>query len=318
VGHVGFSLTPAENNSSLLTAFMQDEIALLKRRLTLTLGSQVQHDSYSGAGIQPTARVMWNALPRQRLWAATSRALRTPSLYERGIRLDLPPVRSANGLPLFATLLGNAGAETENLVDLEAGYRLGVGTTGSIDVTGFAGRYDHLRTQEPATPVFQLVPSPHILVTSPFSNQLKATTRGLEIAGQWTPGPVWRLDGSYTAFHITPQLAASSHDPAAGSEDGNAPRRQWQFRSAFSPGTRATLNLAFFHVSRLERLHVDPYTRVDINAEWRFNTRLSGMAIAENLFDVAHPEFAGPGAGSLLLATQVPRSASLRLRWTFR
>jgi iron complex outermembrane receptor protein len=318
VGHVGFSLTPAEDKSSLLTAFMQDEIALFDHRLTLTLGSQAQHDSDSGAGVQPTARVMWNALPRQRLWAATSRALRTPSLYERGIRLDLPAVRSPNGLPLVVTVLGNAGAETENLVDAEGGYRLGIGTTGSIDVTGFVGRYGHLRTQEPATPVVQLVPSPHLFVTSPFSNQLQATTRGLEIAGQWTPVPVWRLDASYTGFDITPQLAASSQDPAAASEDGNAPRTQWQVRSAFSPGTRATLNVAFFHVGRLERLHVDPYMRVDINAEWRFNNRLSGMAIAENLIDAAHPEFAGPGAGSLLLATQVPRSASLRLRWTFR
>ena len=63
-----------------MTAFVQDEIALFGNRLAVTLGSQVQYDSDSGAGVQPTARVMWKALPRQRLWAATSRALRTPSL----------------------------------------------------------------------------------------------------------------------------------------------------------------------------------------------------------------------------------------------
>ena len=215
-------------------------------------------------------------------------------------------------------MLGNAGAETETLVDTEAGYRLEIGTTASIDVTGFVGRYGHLRTQEPAAPIVQLVPSRHILVTSPFGNQLKAATRGLEIASQWTPVPILRLDASYTAFHITPQLAASSQDPAAASEDGNAPRTQWQVRSTFSPGTRTKLTVAFFHVSRLERLQVGSYTRADINVEWRFNNRLSGMAIAENLIDAAHAEFAGPGTGSLLRATQVPRSASLRLRWTFR
>ena len=58
---------------------------------------------------------MWKALPRQRLWAATSRALRTPSLYERGIRVDFPPVPSASGLPLVVTVLGNPAAETETL-----------------------------------------------------------------------------------------------------------------------------------------------------------------------------------------------------------
>ena len=91
---------------------------------------------------------------------------------------------------------------------------------------------------------------------------------------------------------------------------------QWQVRSAFSPVTRATLNVAIFHVGPLEQFQVDAYTRADVSAEWRFTSRLSAMAIGQNLFDAAHAEFAG--AGSLLLATQVPRSASLRLRWTFR
>ena len=143
----------------------------------------------------------------------------------------------------------------------------------------------------------------------------QATTRGLEVAGHWTPVPAWRLDGSYTAFHVTPQLAAASHDPAAAREDGSAPRTQWQVRSAFSPSTRATLDVAIFHVGPLEQLQVDAYTRADVSAEWRFTSRLSAMAIGQNLFDAAHAEFAG--TGSLLLATQVPRSASLRLRWTF-
>jgi outer membrane receptor protein involved in Fe transport len=87
-------------------------------------------------------------------------------------------------------------------------------------------------------------------------------------------------------------------------------------RSAFSPDAHTTLNVAMFHVGRLEQFQVDAYTRADVSAEWRFTSGLSVMAIGQNLFDVAHPEF--PGATSFVLGTQVPRSASLRLRWTFR
>jgi hypothetical protein len=47
----------------------------------------------------------------------------------------------------------------------------------------------------------------------------------------------------------------------------------------------------------------------------RFISQLSVMAIGQNLFDPAYAEFAGPA--SLLLPTEIPRSASLRLRWTF-
>jgi outer membrane receptor protein involved in Fe transport len=86
-------------------------------------------------------------------------------------------------------------------------------------------------------------------------------------------------------------------------------------RSAFSPHTHATLNVALFHVGELEQFQVDAYTRADVSAEWRFTNRLSVMAIGQNLLDDAHPEFTGTAA--FALGTQVPRSASLRLRWTY-
>jgi iron complex outermembrane receptor protein len=315
-GLTGVTLNPAQANSSLLTAFMQDEIALLRNRLAVTLGTQVQYDSISGAGVQPTARVMWKGLPRQRVWAAASRALRTPSLEDQGIRVNYPPVPTASGLPLIVTARGNPASLTETLVDAEAGYRLEIGTAASIDVTGFVGRYDHLVTSEAAAPIVQFVPFPQILVASQSGNLLNATTRGLELAGHWAPVPAWRLDGSYTAFHVTPELAATSRDPVSATTDGTAPRAQWQARSAFSPTARATLNLMLFHVGPLEQLQVPAYTRADISGEWRFNSHMTAMVIGQNLFDAAHAEFAGTGA--LLLATQVPRSASLRLRWTSR
>ena len=86
-------------------------------------------------------------------------------------------------------------------------------------------------------------------------------------------------------------------------------------RSAFSPATRATLNVSIFHVGPLEQAQIAGYTRADVSAEWRFTNRLSIMAIGQNLFDAAHVE--ASGTGTLLLVTQVPRSAGLRLRVTF-
>ena len=314
-GAVGISLVPPEGNSSLVTAFVGDEIALAGNRLAVTLGSQVQYDSDAGAGVQPTARVMWTAFPRQRLWASTSRALRTPSLSERRIRLDYPPVPTASGLPLVVTLRGNPAAETETFVDAEAGYRIEVGTIGWVTATGFVGRYDHLQTVEPGIPSIQFVPSPYILVNTELSRLLGATTRGLEVVGHWAPVPAWHLEGSYTALRVTPHLDPTSRDPDAASEDGSAPGSQWQLRSALSLGPRATLNAALFHVGRLEQLDVAAYTRADINAEWQFTDRLSVTAIGQNLFHAAHAEFSG--ADPVVLTTQVARSASVRLRWTF-
>ena len=210
---------------------------------------------------------------------------------------------------------GNPAARTETLIDAEAGYRIELGTAASIDVTGYAGHYEHLRTQETPAPVVRLVPSRQILVTTRFSNQLAATTRGLEIAGHWTPIAAWRLDGSYTGFGDA-AACGGSQDSAAGTEDGSAPRTQWQVQSAFWPGARATLAVAIFHVGSLEQSQVAAYTRADVSAEWQFTRRLSAMAIGSNLFDAAHAEFGD--SGSLLRTTQMPRSVSVRLRWTSR
>ncbi len=312
-GHVGISLTPADSRSFLWAAFVQDEISLLSNRLAITLGSQAQYDSDSGVGLQPTARIMWKGLPRQRIWAATARALRTPALDERGIRVDFPPSAGPGGLPLLVTALGNPSVGTETLVDAEAGYRFEIGTAASIDITGYIGHYEHLTTQEVAAPIVQFVPSPQIVLSTHFANELNATTHGVEIAGRWTPVPAWRLDGGYTAFRITPQLAATSHDPFAASADGNAPRTQWQLRSTFSPDRLVTIGVGLFHVGPLVQLQVGAYTRADINVEWRFTRRLSLMAIGQNVLDPAHTEF---GMSSLLLPTQVPRSVAVRLRWT--
>jgi iron complex outermembrane recepter protein len=235
--------------------------------MAVTLGSQAQYDSLAGAGVQPTARVMWKGLPRQRVWAATSRALRTPSFGERGIRLEYPPVPTGAGLPLFVTALGNPAAQTETFVDAEAGYRLEIGRAASVDVTGFVGRYDHLSTQETSAPLVQFVPLPRIAVTAQTGNQLAASTRGLELAGHWAPAQAWRFDGSYTAFHLTPRLAAASRDPLAGVTDSSAPQAQWRLASAFSPAPRATVNVAVYHVGSVEQLRVGAYTRADVSAE---------------------------------------------------
>jgi iron complex outermembrane recepter protein len=314
-GIVGISLTPADEQSSLVTGFVQDEIAVLRHRLSVTLGSQVQYDSESGGGIEPTARVMWKGFQHQHLWAAASRALRTPSRYERGIDIEYPPSVTPAGLPLFVSITGNPDVRTETLADFEAGYRVEATNRFSIDVTGFAARYRHLRTTERLGPIFLPGPPPQVRGTSQFANSLDASTRGVEFAGHWTPVPIWRVDGSYTAFHLEPDPSATTRDPKAATADGSAPRGQWQVRSSLTLGKRATVTGALFHVGRLEQLNIAAYTRADLTAEFPLTRHLSVMAIGQNLLDPLHAEFAL--AESLMLATQIPRGASARLRWTF-
>jgi iron complex outermembrane receptor protein len=311
-GHDGFSVVPATDNGHLVAAFVNDEIALVPERLSLTLGTQAQYDSDAGSGVQPTARLMWKAPAAQSVWAAVSRALRTPSPIDRGASLLVPPMPTESGLPLLLTVHGRPDAGTERFTDAEVGYRVGFGSKASIDVTGFVGWYDNLRQFQRSQPAFVQRPFPHLAVAAVHTNEMSASTRGVEFTGWWSPVPVWRLQGSVSGFKA---YSTGTIGDAVVAEENSTPGAQWQLRSSYSPVSRASLDVGLFHVGAIDAIDIPAYTRADISGEWRFSNRLSARLTGQNLFDRSHQEFGG--SNLLVQPTLVPRSVSLRLRWTF-
>jgi iron complex outermembrane receptor protein len=313
VGGYTFSIIPSQVTETVVNAFAQDEISL-GSRVNLTLGTKVERDSYVGWGVQPTARVMWSFARQQHAWAAVSRALHTPSLGDVSVRNNYTSFVGAGGLPVVVGALGNPDLRPEEVVTTEGGYRLEIGSVASVDVTGFIGRYDNLKTSEPLTPRLELTPAPaHLFIPVQFGNLLKATSSGVEIGGHLRPAGWWRVDGSYSTFHVTPHLSPASRDATAASFDGNAPRAQWQARTAFIIARGAELDVMLFHVGALRRLLIPAYTRTDARLEVPLTPRLSISVVGQNLFDPSHAEFAGQGA--IVTPTLIPRSASINLAW---
>jgi iron complex outermembrane recepter protein len=313
-GGFSFSITPNAVDETVVNAFAQDEVAL-GPRVKLTLGAKLERDSFVGWGLQPTARVMWTVVPqKQQVWAAVSRALHTPSLGDVSGRYNYTSFIGPREAPVVVGALGNPALQSEEVVATEVGYRLELGTVASIDATGFVGRYDNLRTSEPLAPRLELTPAPvHLFIPVQFANLLQATSSGVEIGAHLMPASWWRVDGSYSTFHLTPHLSPASHDAAAASFDGNAPGAQWQARSAFSIGRGVELDAMLFHAGELTNLKVDAYTRADARLQVPLTRLLSLSVIGQNLFDPAHAEFAGQGA--IVTPTLVPRSASIDLVW---
>ena len=92
-----------------------------------------------------------------------------------------------------------------------------------------------------------------LFIPAQFGNLLEATTTGVEVVGRWAVASWWRLEGGYSTFRLTPHLSAQSRDVAAASFDGNAPRAQWQARSAFSIGSRVQADAMLFHTGASPR-----------------------------------------------------------------
>ncbi len=114
--------SPANRSESLFSAFVQDEISLITDQLSLTLGSKFEHNDASGFEVQPTARLLWTPSPNHSLWAAVSRAVRTPSVSERDADLTavvIPPGTPENPgpLPVEVALVGNDAIDSEEPSD---------------------------------------------------------------------------------------------------------------------------------------------------------------------------------------------------------
>src|SRR5215831_1091009 len=107
---LGF-LRPLETDS-IYSWFAQDQIAMLPNKLFLTVGSKFEHNDYSGFEIQPNARVMWTPTANQSLWAAVTRAVRTPSRLDQDLQLteSLTP-----NPPIFLRVAGSKSFQSEQL-----------------------------------------------------------------------------------------------------------------------------------------------------------------------------------------------------------
>jgi iron complex outermembrane receptor protein len=317
-GRGGYSFTPNRVTSNIVNAFAQDTIALAGSRVEVTLGAKYENNTFAGSGFQPTTRALWKVTPQQRLWASAARAIRIPSLIDRGLHVEYPPTMLPGGIPMTVGALGNPEFGSEQLFNAEIGYRLNLGSMVSIDAVGFRGRYDDLQTYEPLEPV--LVPPrtpltpPELKVLTQVQNVLSADTAGVELTARAQLTRTWEIDGAFSTFHLTPQ-ANGSRDQNALAADGNVPAIQWRAHSSFPLGLRGQGDLHLFRVGHIASLGVPAYTRLDARVEWPLTSQLSVSVIGQNLTNHAHAEFSGHGTN--LQSTLVPRSASVKLAWRF-
>jgi iron complex outermembrane receptor protein len=312
-GSPGMQL-PAMDLTTVYNGFVQDELSL-SDRVRLTVGSKLEHDTFAGWGLLPSARVLWDVDGAQRVWGAVSRARRTPSAAYQWMELNVGVERGENGIPILIRLFGNPDYKSEELVAFESGYRRQLGPTASIDIAAFYGRYDNSTTVEPLGSAFEFAPQPHVLVALQFDNMLSVESEGVEVTGRWSPAPTWRLDGSYSTIHFVPRPDAASQDASVALFDGGAPRHQWQAHSTNQVSGRVQIDSALYYVGRLRQTNVPAYTRADARIEVTLTNQIALVGVGHNLFEPAHREFSDLNAN--LVGSRVPRSGRLQLRVRF-
>lgn len=288
--------TPDNRITHVVSAFVQDEIALVPHTLFLTLGSKVEYNSYSDIDFQPSAKLAWHIDKHNMLWAGVSRALRTPS---RGTQdLSLQVVGTGAG---YMARVGNPRFDPEELIAYEIGFKTTEISGLTADITAFYNQYDKLRT-------FQLGPSAGINnVGFPFniSNGGSAGNLGFEAAAKYYFTPRHWVSAAYTYFRPDLSLDSNVVDNVFLTDAGRSPKQQLAIRSSYKMLENVTLNNSLYSVGRLHSINIDSYLRYDANIVFNISDNADLTIAALNMFDSRHQEFSAPLYGD---AAEVPRT----------
>ena len=274
----GLQFVPYQRTDYLATAFFQDEIGLVERRLSLTLGTKILQTNFiSTVDFEPSARLLWTLSDKQTVWAAFTHALRTPSDSEENFYLLGYIGTTANGTPYFARFNANPNFAPEQMNGYELGYRRLLGKNLYFDLTGFYNHYHDLFSEDiTGGPSLETDPAPvHFLLPAQFGNGLLGYTKGVEIAPEWRPTNFWRLRGSYSLLHMNIGRAPNSGDVGtAPSIVGSSPQHEATVQSAFDLSKKISVGSHLSLCEHSARADGPGYSTGDARFGWRLGKQL--------------------------------------------
>jgi iron complex outermembrane receptor protein len=294
---------------NLFSGFIQDEFKIIPDKLVFTAGVKIEHNDFTGFEVQPSVRLTFKPSENQTVWAAVSRAVRTPSEEEGKNFLTF-----AQGAPFFGpggglyvpSVVGNVNVKSEVLMAYELGYRIQPVKRLNVDVATFYNDYSHLIGDQPSAfvpgvpvGIFELEPE----------NSLRAQTYGGEAVVSFAATDTWRLTGSYSLL-----LAHVEGTPAvnAAQIEESAPRQQFVLRSSVDVTPSASVDGQLRYVDNVEG--VSAYVTADARISYRPTANLELALVGQNLVRSHHVEQVSlVGAPTV----EVERGFYGRITWRF-
>lgn len=284
-----FVLVPESETLSVTNIFGQDTIGF-RDDLKLTLGSKFEYASFSGWAVMPSVRVGWQSDPRNFVWGAVSRAVRSPSRLER----DLAAPGIVDPSPDF---------QSEKLIAYGTGWRSQLASSASVSLSLFYNDYADLRTTKP---------NPVTVLPVTFGNGWEGHTYGLDAWGSVAPYSWWRIDAGYELlrkrFHLKPgELDIAGQQTVLGHD----PSHQAFLRSYMDLPGNAELYIGLRQVGSLSDVGVPSYFEADVRIGVHVTPRIELSLAGLNLLHARHAEASGPPI------EEIPRSIYAGVRWTF-
>jgi iron complex outermembrane receptor protein len=310
---------PPVLNQNLYSGFLQDEIAVAQN-VQVTMGSKLEHNDYTGFEVEPSARVQWNWDPKELLWAAVSRAVRTPSRYDHDLEV---PTGLTDAPPPFQFpeyyLKGNPNFVAETLIAYEVGYRATLASRLSGSISAFYNDYDDLRSTT-ATPTTATYVFPYPVY---FQNNLEGDTYGVELSTSYQVLDWWRLHAGYDLLQEHIHVKPGEVDATGATNETADPQQQFALRSAMDLPRNVQFNTALRWVDELHINNgptggavvgiVPSYFELDSRLAWHVTRQLELSLVGQNLLHQYHTEYGFPSP----TREQIARSVFGRIAWGY-
>lgn len=283
---------PARRTIRLYSLYGQARYTLPDPRWKATVGSTLEHNTFTGFEVQPTARLSYSSRRKWMTWLGVSRAVRTPSRIDTDILVPGPA-----GLTI---LTGSPDFRSEHLDALETGWRWSHEESVVVELNAFANRYRRLRSLEPAGGTVLFI----------NRNLLKADVNGVESTVTFKPWRPARFILGARWLDKAMALEPESRSPNPGTYQGNDARRIFTLHASFDLPRAVQLDVVLRHVSELPRPVVPAYTEGDVRFAWRVTPTLECALTGRNLFDASHLE----GVQSTP-AEEISRQGMLTITW---
>ncbi len=289
----GLYFDPNQRTDQIYSAFLQDEIAVVPKKLSFVAGTKFLKTNYTSLLLEPSLRLLYTPTSTHTFWASVTQSVRTPADVERDLFLSSYIGTASDGLPFFARINANRNFKSERLTGYEAGYRRLVTTKLYLDLATFFNQYHDLLSEDLiGLPFVEDNPAPtHLLLPASFGNGLRATTEGGEVDAEWQPVHFWRLYGAYSFLEMHVGRGAGSMDVGtAPSVEGSSPQHQVFLQSKLDLPKAVTADFQVRYVSKLPAEMVPAYWTGDISVGWTATKQLRFTVVGQNLFQPYHFE----------------------------
>ncbi len=266
---------PPHHALTLGNAFIQDTAALTAA-LHFTLGIKMEDDPYSGWSALPDARLSWGANDRTNLWAAASRAIRSPTPFDDEV------VEKAGATTALAA---NTEFRPERVTAYEIGVRAQPQPEISLSIAPFYNVYDDLRTIEPGA-------TPDGL---PFywGNSMRGDTYGVDTWADWQVNDWWRVSPGFSWVRARLAFKAGASEFLGLAQAADDPSSHATLTSSMNFAHHVSFDATVRYVGALPSPPLPHYEDLDARLGWQASSTVELSLTGANLLHAGHTEFPG-------------------------